>query len=43
VLRRSVEITDHKALRLDQERYAFEMNDTVKIRSCRSGLTLAGQ
>jgi hypothetical protein len=30
-------------LRLDQERYAFEMNDTVKIRSFRSGLTLAGQ
>ena len=34
---------DHKALRLDQERYAFEMNDTVKIRSFRSGLTLAGE
>jgi hypothetical protein len=28
---------------VDQERYAFEMNDTVKIRPFRSGLALAGQ
>jgi hypothetical protein len=36
-------LNSEAALRLDPERYAFEMNDTVKIRSFRSGLTLAGQ